>query len=207
MDPDIDRGNSGFDIRHSVSAAITYDLSGPESNSLLKAIFSHWSVDSILRAHTAPPVWITQRPFLFPLFGVLGFSRPNLIQGVPLYLYDRIYPGGKRINPAAFANAPLGQQGTLGRNVLRGFPVSQLDFAVRRKFVLHEGVNLQFRAEFFNLFNHPNFAPPRDVFGFPVFGLSTSMLNQALGADGAGLNQRYQIGGPRSIQFALRIQF
>ena len=207
LDPNIDRGNSGFDIRHSVSAAATYDLPGPAKNKILKAILTDWSLDSIIRAHTAPPVWVTQRAFLGSLFDVLGLTRPNLIQGVPLYLYDRIYPGGRRINPAAFAEVPANQQGSLGRNVLRAFPVSQLDFAVRRKFVLYEGLNLQFRAEFFNLFNHPNFAPPADVFGRPTFGLSQSMLNQALGFDGTGLNQLYQIGGPRSIQFALKLQF
>jgi len=121
-------------------------------------------------------------------------------------LYDSTYPGGKRINSAAFSPAPNGQQGSLGRNVVRGFPVSQLDFAVRRKFILHEGFNLQFRAEFFNLFNHPNFGSPADVFGRPVFGLSQNMLNQTF-TDGAGLNPLYQIGGPRSIQFALKLQF
>ena len=207
LDPDIDRGNSDFDVRHSFSAATTYDLPSPEDNRFLGALFGHWSVDSILRMHTAPPVWVTERPFLNPLFGVIGLTRPNVIEGVPLYLYDKSYPGGKRINPAAFINSTADRQGSLGRNVLRGFPVSQLDLAVRRKFALGEGIDLHIRAEFFNAFNHPNFGPPVDVFGRPAFGLSQSMLNQSLGFDNTGLNPRYQLGGPRSIQFAAKIQF
>ena len=207
LDPKIDRGNSDFDVRHSVAAAATYDLPSP-TNRFLRAVFGHWSMDSMLRARTATPVYVIQRP-ITPLFGVFGLTRPNLITGAPLYLHDSNAPGGRRINPAAFANAPAGQQGSLGRNAVRGFPMSQLDFAVRRQFSLTERLHLQLRAEFFNIFNHPNFAivPPADRFGRPDFGRANSMLNQALGFDATGLNQRYQLGGPRSIQFAAKLQF
>jgi hypothetical protein len=209
LDPKIDRGDSDFDVRHSVAAAVTYDLPGPENDRLLRAVFGHWSVDSMLRARSAAPIYIIQKPALGPLFGVFGVTRPNRILNVPLYISDPTAPGGKRINPAAFANAPTGQQGSLGRNAVRAFPVSQVDFAVRRRFALREGLHLQLRAEFFNLFNHPNFAivTPADRFGRPDFGRANFMLNQALGFDATGLNQRYQLGGPRSIQFAAKLQF
>jgi hypothetical protein len=209
LDPKIDRGNSDFDVRHSVAAAVTYDLPSPGNDRFLRAIFGHWSMDSMLRARSATPIYIIQKPGLGPLFGVFGVTRPNLILNVPLYINDPTAPGGKRINPAAFANAPTGQQGSLGRNAVRAFPVSQMDFAVRRRFALREGLHLQLRAEFFNLFNHPNFAivTPADRFGRPDFGRANSMLNQALGFDATGLNQRYQLGGPRSIQFAAKLQF
>jgi hypothetical protein len=103
----------------------------------------------------------------------------------------------------------------LGRNVLRGFPVFQTDLALRRQFSLTERVNLQFKAEFFNAFNHPNFADPGANFDGAndidnaLFGQSTQMLGRGLGSGGAtgGFNPLYQIGGPRSIQFALRLQF
>jgi len=83
-----------------------------------------------------------------------------------------------------------------------------LDFALRRQFNLTERLHFQFRAEFFNIFNHPNFADPIASLSNPNFGRSTSMLNTSLGSGGrAGFNPLYQIGGPRSIQFAARLSF
>ncbi len=107
------------------------------------------------------------------------------------------------------SSVPVGRNGTLGRNALRGFPVSQVDLSLRRQFNITEAVNLQFRGEFFNLFNHPNFAPPVNNLQSTQFGQSIRMLGRSLGAGGisGGFNPLYQIGGPRSIQFALKLQF
>jgi len=70
-------------------------------------------------------------------------------------------------------------------------------------------VGLSFRAEFFNIFNHPNFGNPNNLLTSPLFGHSTQTLANSLGAGGAsgGLNPLYQIGGPRSVQLALKLQF
>jgi hypothetical protein len=138
-----------------------------------------------------------------PADGTLIAIRPNVNLGVPLYVSDPSVPGGSRINKAAFSIAPGGQQGTLGRNVLRGLPSWQIDFALRRQFKLTEKLNLQFRAEAFNLFNHPNFGTVQTFLPASNFGQATNMLNRQLG----GINQLYQIGGPRSFQFALKLQF
>jgi len=72
-----------------------------------------------------------------------------------------------------------------------------------------ESVGLLFRAEFFNIFNHPNFGPPDSTLTDGLFGHSTQTLASSLGSGGAngGLNPLYQIGGPRSIQLALKLQF
>jgi len=98
--------------------------------------------------------------------------------------------------------------------VLRGFGAWQTDLALRRRFHLTERFGLQFSAEFFNLFNHPNFGDPLKVSVFtqianPLFGLSTQTLANSLGTGGAagGFNPLYQIGGPRSIQLALKLTF
>jgi len=71
------------------------------------------------------------------------------------------------------------------------------------------GVGLRFRAEFFNIFNHPNFGNPNNSLTSPLFGHSTQTLASSLGSGGAngGFNPLYQIGGPRSIQLALKLQF
>ena len=127
---------------------------------------------------------------------------------MPRYLHDSAAPGGRRLNKAAFAVPPAGRQGTLGRNSVRGFPLSQLDFSLRRKFPLGERLNLQLRADLFNAFNHPNFGAPFGLLSDPLFGQSTKMLGRELGAGGDGsLSPLYQIGGPRSIQLGVKLQF
>jgi hypothetical protein len=75
--------------------------------------------------------------------------------------------------------------------------------------VARERVGLRFRAEFFNILNHPNFGPPNTDLTSPLFGRSTQTLASSLGSGGAnsGFNSLYQIGGPRSIQLALKLQF
>jgi hypothetical protein len=98
----------------------------------------------------------------------------------------------------------------LGRNALRGFGATQWDFAVRRQFSLRESLRLQFRAEFFNLLNHPNFGNPVSDLSKTLFGQSTAMLGRSLGGQNVssgGVNPIFQIGGPRSIQFALKLMF
>src|SRR5262249_40108477 len=109
----------------------------------------------------------------------------------------------------AFTPAPSGRQGTFGRNVLRGFGASQADVGLQRQFRLIENVQLRFRAEFFNIFNHPNFGTPNTNLTSPLFAQSTQTLANSLGSGGSngGFNPLYQVGGPRSIQLALRLQF
>jgi hypothetical protein len=141
--------------------------------------------------------------------GIAQYPRPNLVLEVPLVLYGAQYPGGKAFNPAAFSAPPAGQQGDFGRNVLRGFGATQADVAFQRQFHLVERLQLRFRGEFFNIFNHPNFGPPDNNTTDALFGYSTATLASSLGSGGAngGLNPLYQIGGPRSIQLALKLQF
>jgi hypothetical protein len=164
-------------------------------------------VDTFVFARSAPPVDVVGMSF--SAAGVRLDARPNLNSGVPLELFGSQFPGGKIFNRAAFSAAPVGQQGNLGRNVLRGFGAWQADVAVQRNFQLKENIGLRFRTEFFNLFNHPNFGSPINTLTSSFFGRSTQTLANSLGSGGAsgGLNPLYQIGGPRSIQFALKLEF
>jgi len=139
-----------------------------------------------------------------------------VIPGIPFYLYGPQYPGGKAINPAAFTAPPSDsfgdplRQGDLGRNALRGFGATQWDFAVHREFAIHEALRLQFRAEIFNLLNHPNFGHPDPDLLDPTFGQATQMLGQSLNGNnlgGGAFSPLYQIGGPRSMQFSLKLMF
>jgi hypothetical protein len=205
--PNIDRGDSDFDIRHAFTAGVTYNLPSPESNKFTYAALGGWSVDSFIFARTAPPVDVLSGIVFAD--GIALYPRPDVVPGVPLVLYASQYPGGKAFNPAAFTAPPTGQQGDFGRNVLRGFGAWQADVAFQRQFQLTEKVGLRFRGEFFNLFNHPNFGPPDNNLTDALFGLSTQTLASSLGSGGAngGFNPLYQIGGPRSIQLALKLQF
>lgn len=113
-------------------------------------------------------------------------------------------PGGRGLNPNAFVIPPTARQGTEGRNDIPGFGLSQVDLSIGRKFAIKDRINLQFRADAFNLFNHPNFADSFPlVDGGPANLLSTLTLNQRLG----GLNPLFQEGGPRSLQLSLKLTF
>ncbi|HMG32938.1 MAG TPA: TonB-dependent receptor [Blastocatellia bacterium] len=205
--PNIDRGDSNFDIRHSLTAGVTYDIPSPHWHTVVDAVLRDWSVDTFIFARSAPPVNVVGGTFF--VAGVALAPRPNVNPGVPLEIHGSQYPGGKILNRAAFTAVPAGHQGNLGRNVLRGYRASQADVALQRQFHFTEKVGLRFRAEFFNIFNHPNFGNPVNVLTSPLFGRSTQTLANSLGSGGpnGGLNPLYQIGGPRSIQFALKLQF
>ncbi len=197
------RGNAAFDIRHVFATAVTYDFPVPRRNLIMEGVLGHWSIDASLHAQSAAPVDITGTQFVNPADGTLVAARANVNPGVPFYIDDPTVPGGRKINRAAFSIPAAGQFGNLGRNVVRGFGAWQQDFALRRQFNLTEKVGLQFRAEAFNIFNHPNFGAIQTTLTAANFGQATNMLNRQLG----GLNQLYQIGGPRSLQFAVKVSF
>ncbi len=207
-----ERGPSDCDIRNTLTSAVSYDIAGP-SCGVLKQVFGHWSSDAIIYARSAPPVNVVtgQNPFAGSvLAGADSVQRPDIVPNVQFYLYPSGAPGGKVINPAAFTTpVPATVQGDLGRNALRGFGATQWDMAVRRQFRFTERLALQARADFFNMLNHPNFGSPINYLSSPQFGQATMMLNNYLGSggQGGGLNPLYQIGGPRSIQLALKLQF
>jgi hypothetical protein len=203
----VDRGDSDFDIRHSFTAGVTYALHPQGLHSVVHAIFSGWSLDGFILARSAPPVDAVGA--LYFAAGTALYPRPNVNPGVPLELNGAGYPGGKIFNKAAFGTPPVGQQGNFGRNVLRGFGASQTDVGLQRIFRVSDKAGLRFRAEFFNILNHPNFGSPNNSLTSPLFGRSTQTLANGLGSGGAsgGFNPLYQIGGPRSIQLALKLQF
>ena len=206
--PNNDRGNSDFDIRHSFTAGLTYNLPTVPRNDIGRVILSGWSVDSFIFGRTAPPVNLTAGYSFAD--GAAFKLRPNQVPGMPLELFGSQYPGGKIFNKSAFSTPQQGQQGDFGRNVLRGFGAVQADFAIQREFRLNEKVQVRFRGEFFNIFNHPNFGSPIGDLTSSQFGYSTETLASSLGSSGSlngGLNPLYQIGGPRSIQLALKLQF
>jgi hypothetical protein len=213
------RGPSDFDLRHVFTAALTYYIPALRKNAITHAITDGWSTDNVLQIRTGPPIDVQDANFTaLSHENTSILIRPDVVPGQPLYLYGSQYPGGKALNPNAFADPPVDpttgsptRQGTLGRNRLRALGLTQWDFGIHRDFPIHESLKLQFRAELFNILNHPNFGPFNNAFqtGNGYFGQATQMLNQYLGGlAGSGTqNPLYAPGGPRSGSLALKLIF
>jgi hypothetical protein len=203
-----ERASSDYDIRHNFQAALTYDIPARYSHRVLSAVLSHWSLDGRISARSALPLDIQGDTVTDPS-GILLTYHPNLVAGQPVYLNGSEYPGGRAVNFAAFSGATDSAgntvEGNLGRNALRGFDAIQADVAARRDFSLGERFKLQFRAEAFNVLNHPVYGSIYNIlsYGPQLFGQAYTTQNNQLG----GLNALYQVGGPRSLQLALKLHF
>jgi hypothetical protein len=197
------RGNSDFDVRDNISGGLSWDLPSIRTGPLLKPILDGWGLDSRLIFRTAFPVSLDGTFQTDPATGLPFFGGLNLVSGQPIYVFGNQYPGGRALNKAAFSVPPPGSTGNAPRNFVRGFGATQLNLAARRDIGLHEGLHLQFRAEAFNLLNHPNFGYVDPTYTDATFGQVTKMLNSSLGT----VSPQYQQGGARSMQFALKVLF
>lgn len=168
LDPKADYGRASFDIRHTASINAVYDLPfGAHHDSFAGWAVRDWQVSGIETLESGLPFTPQLsynpsndgdtrnpvRPSLNPNF------TGQLILGGPNEYFD----------PNAFVQPLPGTYGNAGRNILPGPDLFETDLSLARKFVLSERINLQFRAEAFNLFNHTNFNTPNPV----VFAAAT----------------------------------
>ncbi|MBV9501553.1 MAG: TonB-dependent receptor [Acidobacteriaceae bacterium] len=208
VNPAADLGPSDFDQRNAFAAAVSYQVPAPPGRPG-HLLLGNWRADALVRSSSALPFGV----WTFVSSPVIGYylTRPNVVPGVPFYLPDANNPGGRVLNAAAFSAPGPGQYGNLPRNYFRGFPINQTDIALSRYFRVSERISLSARVEYFNVFNHPMFFYPDDFnnrLGLSSFGLVTQTLNNSLGSPlGGGLNPLYQVGGPRSAQFNLKLDF
>ena len=191
---DADRGPSDFDVRHSLNGFVAYELPTLFAHGLGNTALRNWIAESMFALRSSRPVNV--------LFGVpttYGFAyvRPSVAAGEPFYLFDPALPGGRQINPAAFVLPSTLTQGDLARNSLRGFPFYQFDLALRRTFSFTDSTHLEFQADAFNVFNHPNFADPAgdDLHLGATFGRATAIQS---------FNNP---GGARTFRFSLKLTF
>jgi hypothetical protein len=146
---------------------------------------------------------------------VTGYEIPGELNynGKQPYVDKAGIPGGRQIDPTIFSVTanPLGA-GSAPRNFLRGFGEAQANLAIQRSFPLYERSQLQFRAEAFNVANNPTFGSINTACGVTtagatcnnvLMGQASNTLSSALG----GTSTLYQQGGPRSLQFMLKVQF
>jgi hypothetical protein len=209
-----DYASSSFDVRHSFSGALTYAIPSVAKSGPLFLLSREWSIDTVIVARSGLPFNTSVfGSTIDPAFNVP--ARADIVPGQPLWVAAPNAPGGKMLNVTfdpttgaitggAFSVPSTLRQGTEGRNDIPGFGLTQVDLSIVRKFPITERLSLQFRADAFNVFNHPNFANPD---GFIEGGApdlqSSQMLNQSLG----GLSPLFQEGGPRSLQLSLKLSF
>lgn len=212
----LERGNASFDVRHKVTAAISYDLPQARFGRFLGAILNGWSVDGILLAQSGSPLnVIASFSRVTDMDGTSLTVRPDVVNGVPFWIDNPAAPGGRQINPAAFTPPPgtdgcppwgcfvPTRQGTLGRNVVIAPGIYTINADLRRRIKFNEKMAMELKAEVFNVFNHPLFGGYETSLSSLQFGFARNTLNQSLG----GQSSLYQIGGPRSMQFSLRFIF
>ena len=203
------RANSNLDLRNNFEAVLSWDEHKLAGRGFSEWIFGGWGADARITARSAFPVTPLGNIFSDPATGDRYFSGVDFIPNRPLYVYGSQYPGGRMLNGGpyvgnpAFVLPPEGTAGNAPRNMLRGFADNQINVAFRREVPLHDRLNLQFRAEAYNLFNHPDLGYIDPSITDQLFGQATLMLNQSFGPTGS----LYEPGGPRSLQIALRLQF
>ncbi len=209
-----ERGNSNFDLLHSFTASYAWDLPLDHLGGLDRVsekFVKGWSLEGITQAHTGQPFTVAVGFDAAGLGDPTPFfsQRPNVVPGQPLALGERQGPQ-IQLNPAAFAPPAPGTFGNLGRNTFRGPNFVQFDFGLAKRTPIGERVTSEFRVEFFNLFNHPNFASPSEnallstVFTNPAsFGRSIQTLSTASPRP----SPVFAAGGPRNIQLALKFRF
>jgi hypothetical protein len=235
-----DYGPCDYDIRHNLNAQYVYQLPVKVRNHSLGLALNGWQISGTLFWHSGVPFTVLSTPYSAidastgQQEGIVQGSGPEfatVVPGVPLYNRHPIQgvtqPGTLQwLNPDAFVSTvdpstgqcyggdtPQSCQfGNLGRNSLRGPDFLWSDFYLTKWFALTEHVKLRFESQFFNVFNHPNFALPTVVqAGIPGnpstqtgFGALTSTTSPPTGLLGVGL------GGdstPRMIAFQARVEF
>ena len=208
-----DHASSDFDVRQSFTAALSYRFPKRAAHGTVNHLLNGWEIDAIVHARTGFPVTILDSEDSVGL-GLANAFRPDWVYGQPLWVADSSAPGGRTLNPAAFAAVSAtpgqpGEQGNLGRNVTAGFGMWQADLALKREFHIKERFGIELRLDGFNALNHANFGDPVKFLDSPLFGLSTSLLNIELGtgSPGSGLAPALQTGGPREVQAAVRFHF
>ncbi len=229
-----DYGPCDYDIRHNLNAQYVYQLPLKVHSHWLGYALNGWQISGTAFWHSGVPFSVLSTPYSANGKGIVQGSGPqfaNIVPGVPLYDHHPI-PGVTQagtlqwLNPDAFASAvdpgtgqcyggdsaQNCQFGNLGRNALRGPDFVWSDFYLTKWFPLSEHVKLRFEGQFFNVFNHPNFALPSIVqAGIPGnpatqsgFGALTYTTSPPTGLLGVGLGGD---SSPRMIAFQARLEF
>ena len=212
-----ERGPSDFDERNAANIALDWVAPKLSGNFVKRALLNGWAASSIFQVHSGNPITVTFVDYLTS--GATVTLRPNITTGVPTYLYGSQYFGGRILNSKAFNTSFLSSGAVAEGNEPRGYLTDrgfdELDFSIRRDFKLPGHANLQYRCEVYNLANQTSYAPPYSLLG--TYSSSTSTFNTYSFFGGvtntynntatSGTNPTAAVGGPRSLEMALRLSF
>ena len=217
----LDWGLSQLNLNDVFTASVLYDLPfgkgkayGSDWGGATNAVLGNWQINVIERAESGFPLFVVDsadESGVFFFYNGLVLQRPNEVgdpnQAGPVagnpgcVAPTKIHTLANWFNPCAFMAAPAGELGTAPRAPVYGPRFVNTDFSLIKELPIHEAINLQFRAEFFNLFNHPHFFLPgiagtgeQDINSPASFGVISQTINQT-------------VNDARSIQFALKLRF
>ncbi|MGH9328658.1 MAG: carboxypeptidase regulatory-like domain-containing protein [Terriglobia bacterium] len=230
-----DRGPCDYDIRHNLTAEYVYEFPVRAWHGhFLRTLLNGWQVSGTAFWHSGVPFSVLSAAYSADGKGIINGSGPqfaSVVPGAPLYEHNPIsgvtQPGTIQwLNPNAFVSAVdpstgacTGQDnltncqfGNLGRNAMRGPGFVWDDFYLTKWFTLSERFKLRVDAQFFNVFNHPTFALPTNVYagipGNPAtqtgFGALTATTSPPTGLLGVGLGGD---SSPRMIAVQVRLEF
>jgi len=215
-DPNFDRGPGDWDIRHNFTASAVYSMPKLKGhNALERGVLGGWQTSSIFQARTGAPVNVS---LVSGFFGIP--ARPDYT-GEPVDLPGGVDWPNRSYNRDAYQLEPgfnlipgdPSTTGNVGRNSLRGPGFFQWDFSGMKNFALGEKAKLQFRADIFNILNHPNFANPDggictsvNVFASPACTPNTNFgrTGQTIASES---NSLVGTGTARQEQFSLKVIF
>jgi hypothetical protein len=230
-------GNCDYDVRHNLSAFGIYEIPFHSSHRLLRQALGGWQFSQTAFLHSGLPFSVLSAPYTANNKGIFQGSGPQYakrVPGVPLYRKTAVSgvteTGRQWLNPDAFESVidpstgdctgvtatnpdspTLCQFGNSGRNNVRGPHFTYSEMYLTKRVPITERVHFRLDTQFFNVFNHPNFALPSNQAGNPVkpttltgFGAITSTISPPTGLLGVGLGGD---SSPRMIAFQGRIEF
>jgi len=195
-----ERGNGSGDIRHNFAFSLLYDLPMGANHAFLgtspgpvKMLASGWQVNALSLIHSgiADTIYIGTNTY-----GNQDYTnqRPDVVSSTAKYVAGKSWRSW--LNTDAWALPATGTFGNSGRNTIYGPTFKQVDTSVIKETPLTEGKSIEFRMEFFNVFNHPNFSEPDTTWGTEGFGQTFTTFGATIG-----------LGTSRQIQAALKFKF
>jgi hypothetical protein len=199
-----DYGNANWDVRHRFVTNFNYELPffGPGHSGLLRYTLGGWQANGIVTVQSGMPFNVVMGGDNANT-GTIGIQRPN-IAGPTNASCDGSNPRGNCVNLTAFQQPARFTFGNAGRNLLRGPGIANVNFSAFKNFTFLERYTLQFRAEFFNLFNTPIFNNPNNT--LPLLPTVTAYTPSNIQNFGTITSTRTGYDN-RQIQFALKFLF